>query len=124
MNKVYLLQKKEEFNRLEVFSYLSESFQHVEREAIVYLLIETMHRRGISLFGSLKISQLVEVYGELAGEKKLHFMLISEMDRCIGELFMMIDEGDLVEHIHKGKLHSLSIAPESELAAVVGKYIK
>lgn len=115
---------KEDLDRSEIFVYLSESFQHIEREAIVYLLIETMHRSDIKLSESFKLSQMGNVCGELSREKKLHFMLIANMDQCIDDLLMMVDEGMLIRHIHKGKLHSLSIAPETKLAEVVGKYIK
>jgi hypothetical protein len=110
-------------DRTEVFNEI-QKFNNVKREGIVQVLLETMHRKGISLYEPVKYTQVIAMIRTLGREKTLHMIFYKYLDKCLDELWDMRDEGMLGIEILKGGRVEYTIVPGTLLAEVVGKFIK
>lgn len=108
-----------------ILDELSSAFQHVEREAIVHVLIEAMFRNKIKIGEKIDDKKIGETITTLSQENKLHFMLISFPVDCLNELEIMENEGMMeIEKDEEGVWKVLTVVPETKLAQVISKFIE
>ena len=117
--------KVKSLNRKIILDELSSTFQHVEREAIVHVLIEVMFRNEIKIGEKIDGKKIGETITILSQENKLHFMLISFPVDCLNELEIMENEGMMeIEKDKKGVWKVLTVVPETKLAQVISGFIE
>jgi len=116
--------KAKSLNKKAILDELSSIFQHVEREAIVHVLIETMFRNKIKIGERIDGKKIGETIKILLLEDKLHLMLVSFPADCFNELELMENEGMMeIEKDEKGAWKVLTVVPETKLAQAISKFI-
>jgi hypothetical protein len=108
-----------------ILNELSSAFQHVEREAIVHVLIEAMFRNKIKIGEKIDGKKIGETITILSQENKLHFMLVSFPVDCLNEFEVMENEGMMeIEKDEEGVWKVLTVVPNTKLAQVISKFIE